>query len=77
MPIRVHLFAYLVQYSPTGEEKFDLNLGPETTVGQLTGKLQIPADLEKRVLINGRHAEPSARLSEGDDVFIYPPAAGG
>jgi len=77
MPVHVHLFAYLTKYSPTGHEKFDLDLGPGPTVGQLLEKLAIPPDFEKRVLVNGRHAEPSFRLSEGDDVFIYPPAAGG
>ena len=77
MPIHVHLFAYLNKYSPTGQEKFDLDLRPGTTVGQLLEKFGIPPDFEKRVLVNGRHAEPSTPLSEGDDVFIYPPAAGG
>ena len=77
MSVHVHLFAYLAKYSPTGEEKFDLDLVPETTVGQLTEKLKIPADIEKRVLVNGCHADSSARLAEGDDVFIFPPAAGG
>jgi molybdopterin converting factor small subunit len=77
MPVRVHLFAYLTKYSPTGGEKFDLDLGPGPTVGQLLEILRIPPDFEKRVLVNGRHADSSTRLSEGDDVFIYPPAAGG
>jgi molybdopterin converting factor small subunit len=77
MSIHVHLFAYLAQYSPADKEKFDLAVGPETTVGQILEKLRIPADFEKRVLVNGRHAKPSDRLSEGDEVFIYPPAAGG
>jgi molybdopterin converting factor small subunit len=77
MTIRVHLFAYLARYSPTDKEKFNFAVGPETTVAQILESLRIPADLEKRVLVNGRHANPSDRLSEGDDVFIYPPAAGG
>ena len=77
MPIHVHLFAYLNKYSPTGQEKFDLDPGSGTTVGQLLEKLEIPPDFEKRVLVNGRHSELSTLLSAGDDVFIYPPAAGG
>jgi molybdopterin converting factor small subunit len=77
MPIHVHLFAYLAKFSPTGQEKFDLDPGSGMTVGQLLEKFGIPPDFEKRILVNGRHAEPSTLLSEGDDVFIYPPAAGG
>jgi molybdopterin converting factor small subunit len=77
MSVHVHLFAYLAKYSPTGKEKFDLEMGPGTTVAQLLECLRIPADFEKRVLVNGRHAEPSDPLSEGDEVFVYPPAAGG
>ncbi|HLB24866.1 MAG TPA: MoaD/ThiS family protein [Nitrospirota bacterium] len=29
------------------------------------------------VLLNGRHAEPGRRLSEGDIISIFPPVAGG
>jgi molybdopterin converting factor small subunit len=77
MLVRVHLFAYLTKYSPTGQEKFNLDLDSGMTLGQFLEKLRIPADFEKRVLVNGRHAEPSVCLAEGDDVFVYPPAAGG
>jgi molybdopterin converting factor small subunit len=77
MPMHVHLFSYLAKFSPTGQEKFTLIPGPEETVGQLLEKIGIPPGFEKRVLVNGRHAETSTRLSEGDDVFIFPPAAGG
>jgi len=77
MSVHVHLFAYLTKYSPTSQEKFDLDLGPGNTVGQLLEKLGIPPDFEKRVLVNGRHADPLTCLSDGDDVFIFPPAAGG
>jgi molybdopterin converting factor small subunit len=77
MPIRVYLFAYLTKYSPTGKEKFDLDLSPGTTIGQLLESLRIPADFEKRALVNGRHGDSSTPLSDGDEVFIYPPAAGG
>jgi len=77
MPVHVHLFAYLTKYSPAGQEKFDLDLGPGTTLAQLLENLKIPTDIEKRVLVNGRHTDPSVNLVDGDDVFIYPPAAGG
>lgn len=77
MSVRVQLFAYLSKFSPTGQEKFRLELEPEATVGSLIARLKIPSDFEKMVLVNGRQANPSVRLEEGDDVFIFPPAAGG
>jgi molybdopterin converting factor small subunit len=77
MPIHVHLFAYLAKYSPTGGEKFDLNLDPDMTVGKLLDRLQVPRDFDKRVLVNGRHTDSASFLAEEDDVFIFPPAAGG
>jgi molybdopterin converting factor small subunit len=77
MPIHVHLFAYLAKYSPTGKEKFNFDLGPEKTLGRLLEELQIPGDFERRVLVNGRHVDTATLLRDGDDVFIYPPTAGG
>jgi molybdopterin converting factor small subunit len=77
MPIRVHLFAYLSRFSPNGEEKFRLDLEPGATVAWLLDSLKIPADFEKAVLVNGSRAELTADLKDEDDVFIFPPAAGG
>jgi len=77
MSVRVQLFAYLSKLSPTGQEKFQMDLEAEATVGWLLARLKIPSDFEKMVLVNGRQGNPSTRLAEGDDVFIYPPAAGG
>ncbi len=77
MTAQVHLFAYLSRFSPTGEEKFSLEVKPGATVRWLIEILGIPEDFEKRVLVNGKHSDESAELTEGDDVFIYPPAAGG
>jgi molybdopterin converting factor small subunit len=77
MSIRVQLFAYLSRFSPNGEEKFRLDLEPGATVASLLDKIQIPADFEKAVLVNGVRASLSRVLADEDDVFIFPPAAGG
>jgi molybdopterin converting factor small subunit len=77
MTIHVQLFAYLSKFSLSGQEKFQLEVGPDATVGWLLGNLKIPPDFERMVLVNGRRANPETRLAEGDDVFIFPPAAGG
>ena len=77
MMLHVQLLGYLAKYSPTGEETFKLELSSDATVSQLLAKLKFPPDVEKMVLINGHQANPSTPLAEGDEVFIFAPAAGG
>ncbi len=77
MMIDVQLFGYLVKYSPVEKENFQLELDPDATVSQLGDTLKIPAEVEKMVLVNGHQANPSTRLADGDEVFIFAPAAGG
>jgi len=54
-----------------------MELGSDATVSQLLARLKFPVDIEKMVLVNGRQANPSTPLAEGDEVFIFAPAAGG
>jgi hypothetical protein len=77
MTVRVHLLGYLARYSPSGQEKFKLDLAPEATVGTLLEKIGFPAGLERMILVNGRQAGPTAGLGEDDEVFIFSPATGG
>ena len=77
MSIHVQLLGYLSRYSPTGEEKFLLELPGEATVGGLLDRVCFPAGVEKMILVNGRQANPSTLLADGDEVFIFMPAAGG
>ena len=75
--IDIQLLGYLAKYSPTGKETFKLELSSDATVSQLLARLKFPLDIEKMVLVNGRQANPSTPLAEGDEVFIFAPAAGG
>jgi molybdopterin converting factor small subunit len=77
MTVRIHLLGYLSRYSPTGQEKFKLDLAPDATVGAVLEKIGFPAGIEKMILVNGRQANPTIPLGEGDEVFIFSPAAGG
>jgi len=77
MMIDIHLLGYLARFSPTKQEKFKLELPGGATVSQLLVEVKIPADLEKVVLVNGRHGNGSARLADGDEVSIFIPEAGG
>ena len=77
MAIDVQLLGYLSKYSPTGKETFKMEVNPEGTVGWLLDELKIPPEVEKMVLVNGKQANSSTKLEDGDDVFIFAPAAGG
>jgi len=77
MRIDVQLLGYLARYSPVEKETFKLELEAEATIGQLLTKLNIPPDVEKMVLVNGHQANHSTQLADGDEVFIFSPAAGG
>ncbi len=77
MKIDVHLLGTLAQYSPTGVEKFKIDLPEEAAISQLLEGLNFPAALERMILVNGVQAHLSTRLKNGDEVFIFAPAAGG
>lgn len=78
MKVDVQLLGFPARFSPTGKENFRLELGEtEATVAGLLQKIGFPADLQKMVAVNGYHVNPSAALKDGDDVFIFSPAAGG
>jgi len=75
--IDIHLLGYLARFSPTKEEKFQLELPNGATVSQLLEEIEFPANLSKVVLVNGCHRNGSARLVDGDEVSIFIPEAGG
>jgi len=77
MMVNIQLLGYLAKYSPTGKEIFKQELDPGATVGQLLEKIKFPLDVEKMVLVNGQQSNPSIRLADADEVFIFAPAAGG
>lgn len=77
MMVNVRLLGYLAKYSPTGKETFKLELASEATIGWLLEKMKFPPDTEKIVLVNGYQSSHSNLLADGDEVFIFAPAAGG
>ena len=84
MKITLKLFASLTDYLPT-QDKYtnhvDLDITPETTIGQLVDQYRMPEKLVHLVLVNGSYIAPEHRASktlvEGDVLAIWPPIAGG
>ncbi len=79
MNVKVQLFATLRDYCPNGarNEPFAVELGEGSTLRHLLNKLQLPEQIPKILLVNGRHSKEQEELHEGDTVGIFPPMAGG
>ncbi|MDD2881901.1 MAG: MoaD/ThiS family protein [Rhodoferax sp.] len=84
MKITLKLFASLTDYLPP-EAKYtnlvELDIAPDTSIGQLVAQHRLPEKLVHLVLVNGTYVAPDQRvtrtLAEGDVLAIWPPIAGG
>ncbi|MDW7672084.1 MAG: MoaD/ThiS family protein [Bacillota bacterium] len=78
MSVKVKLFSSLREHREDKECikecSFDLNDG--TTVADAADKLQVKKEDIKIVLINGRDAELTSEIKEGDVVALFPPTGG-
>ena len=80
MKIEVRLFATLRTYLPPGSDgtKAVLELPPGSRLGDVIDRLSIPVQLAQLVMIDGLHESNRDRiLSDGANVSIFPPVAGG
>ena len=83
MKITLKLFASLSDYLPPGtrDNRIDLEVADQASIADILTPLNLPERLVHLVLINGTYVAPAARaarlLSEGDQLGIWPPIAGG
>ena len=83
MQILLKLFATLADHLPTNAQgnQARLEVAAGTTVGSIVAELNLPPHLVHLVLVNGAYVSPEDRparaLSEGDQLAIWPPIAGG
>jgi molybdopterin converting factor small subunit len=75
--IEVDFFAYLVNYSPTGEKRATLFLEEGATLKELLDRLGIPEKLEMICLVNRTYYSKEKTLQQGDVVSIFPMIDGG
>lgn len=83
MKLTFKLFATLTDYLPP-ERKYnavELEVAPETRLGDLIARFKLPEKMVHLVLVNGVYVDPAQRgarsLAEGDVIAIWPPVAGG
>ncbi len=76
--VRVKLFAALRRFLPPGSEQgVSLTLPEGSTVGDVLKALQIPPDHAGMLVSNDAHVGASTPLSDGQELSIFPPLAGG
>ncbi|OPY84139.1 MAG: ThiS family protein [Syntrophus sp. PtaU1.Bin208] len=74
MQITIKLFATLRE--GRFEEK-NLDFPSGTTVGGVVRQMDLPEKEVTLVFINGRHADLTTILSDGDALALFPPVGGG
>ena len=79
MVVKVCLHTSLQRRTAAGLVRhLELDLAPGATLEDLLGALELPEDLDGILLVlNGRIAEPSRPLADGDDVHLIPALSGG
>lgn len=63
--------------APHGEELFHVEAAPGTTVANILKELGFSDATPKVIIVNGRAADPSRELVDGDQLTLFPPVAGG
>ena len=74
MKIKLKLFATL-RNDRFDEMELDVEKG--STIDCLFDRFKLKQDDVAIIFINGRHADYSAFLNDGDDVAFFPPIGGG
>jgi molybdopterin converting factor small subunit len=77
--VTVRLFATFRDFLPQRALRSGLRMDvPEAeTVQGLLKALQVPDDVPRLLLINGRYVSEGSLLADGDVVSVFPPLIGG
>jgi len=76
MEVRVKLMSLFEEYQK-GNPDGRVMLEEGATVLDLVQQLGIPEKLVRILTVNGKQGNLQTELSEGDTIFLFPPAFGG
>ncbi len=79
MEVKVRLYATLSQYNPEGQgnNPFSAEIAAGATVEELLLQLGLEKGEVKQVFIRHKARPFNHKLTDGDQVAIFPPVAGG
>ncbi len=77
MIVKLKFFAGLRDHLPEGARPYPAELPDGATVGEVLDRYRVPRDKPKILLVNGRHVDLHDSLSDGDELCVFPPVAGG
>ena len=76
MRVKVKLPSIFATYERTDAEGMTV-VQDGATIRDLAVSLGMPVDMVRIITINGRQVDIEAKLSDGDLVYLFPPALGG
>jgi sulfur carrier protein ThiS len=79
MKVKVRLFGTLGKKFPDHDplNGFEIEIPPDTSVGELLDRLDIPKSKIGLVSVQGRLVKAGKKLNQGDFIRIYRPIFGG
>ncbi len=77
MRVKVELQGHLQQYAKDGGTYVEVELREGATVGELITQLGIPEETTWNAAMDGKLVYNNDLLSEGSDLMLFPPLAGG
>lgn len=77
MEVTVKLYNRLRDYAPDEKNVFSIRLPEDASVDALLQRLNIPASVQRTLLVNGRRVDENATLSTGDEVVMMSLIEGG
>jgi len=76
MKVKVKLMSIFAKYSKAGDDGLT-SVKEGGSISDLVAELGMPRKLVRIIAVNGKQVDINAGLSDGDEVFLFPPAAGG
>lgn len=74
MNVKVKLFASLRQFGPDEQV---MELPEHATIDDVVRSLHFPATIRLLKIVNGEHRPADHLLTDGDELALFPPIAGG